>query len=717
MSPHETPAFPGRTTSLVGAVVGSTVATATTTRIFGDGHRLWPALVTCLVTSTVLAVLPVVAASWSRLVHVAVAVAGVVAGGCLAVVAAGGDLPADLGRALTQGVGDIIGARWPAPPSPAGAALVAMASVAAGAVAVELVELRRTTAAVVPPLALVGLVALLSAEAGPPEAWAIGLLAVASLAVVQGGRTSRHSRSGVAITAVVMVLAALVPLGMRPVLSADRYDPRDRLRTPPDLADEVSPLSRVDEWHSLDPDTVMFTTTSPTPATWRLVGLDRYDGTSWQPADDYRPAGRPGEEGTTARGEPVSVGVVIGAIDSPWVPTLPITVAASSTRPAGDGLSTDGTASGLLPDERPVAGSTYDLEVVPTTVLPAQLAGARFATGDGAELDGFAMPPGVQDLASRIVAGAGSDYERAAALASYLRGQYVLDPATPPGHSLAVLDLFLETTRRGRDEQFVAAYGLLAAAAGLPVRIAVGFDTVATPGEDGSLALAPRALAWPEVEFEGVGWARFDPVPDTTAEQQTASGTGGLAPTSDVIVAPPPTTAAPAPRTTEPPDAAVTAPTDQGSSLVGGPAAVTAVAVAGVMAVVTLYLAVVIGWKARRRRRRRHAPSASARAVGAFRSGVDTLVDLGATVRPSATDSQVVHTARRVVGDSAELLAPAAGIATAAVFDEEPPTDADADAAWRVVAEFEEATIGTMGRTKALRAKVSTRSIRRGLPE
>ena len=70
-----------------------------------------------------------------------------------------------------------------------------------------------------------------------------------------------------------------------------------------------------------------------------------------------------------------------------------------------------------------------------------------------------------------------------------------------------------------------------------------------------------------------------------------------------------------------------------------------------------------------------------------------------------------------MVGDSAELLAPAAGIATAAVFDEEPPTDADADTAWRVVAEFEDATIATMGRTKALRAKVSTRSIRRGLPE
>jgi len=713
--------FPGRTVSLAGAVASTAIAAVGTTRVFADGYRVWPVVVACLTTSAVLALLP---RAWNGAVHAVVALVGVVAGGGLAVaVAGGGELPGDLAGAITHGVADIIGARWPAPPTPASVALIAMAAVTCGAIAVELVIRRRTTAALVPPMALMGLVALLAADGGPPEAWSLGLLAVASLAVVQGGRIARHSRAGVAVTVTVMVIAAAVPFGMRPVLSADRYDPRERLDSPPDLSDEVSPLSRVDEWRSLDPDTVMFATTSATPATWRLVGLTRFDGTSWQPADDYRRGGIQVDgrvDGRVGADGAERIGVVIGELDSPWVPSLPGTVAANS-RPSGEGFSTDGTASGILPDGRPAAGAQYELEIVPAAVVPAQLAGARFADGNDAQLSGFAVPPEVQDLTSRIVAGARSDYERAAALATYLSDQYVLDPATPPGHSLAVLDLFLNTTRRGRDEQFIAAYGLLAAAAGLPVRIAVGFDT-GTGGTDtdgggtGTVALAPQAVAWPEVEFEGVGWARFDPVPDAAVEQQTATGSGALAPTPEVVVAPPPTTAAPTPRTAEPADAARLDDPGDSASALSKPAAVTAATVGGVVLLALLYVALVLAWKARRRRRRRHAVSAGDRAVGAFRSGIDTLVDLGATVRPSATDTQVVHGARRVVGDNVALLAPAATIATAAVFDAQPATDADADAAWAVIERFEEATSATLGRGRSLRAKVSTRSLRRGLP-
>ena len=112
--------------------------------------------------------------------------------------------------------------------------------------------------------------------------------------------------------------------------------------------------------------------------------------------------------------------------------------------------------------------------------------------------------------------------------------------ALPSGHSVGHLRCFLlsadRCARRGSTEQFVAAFAVLARAAGLPTRVVVGFTgagsaTAGTPVD----VTAHAATAWPEVRFAGVGWVAFDPLPDpdvTTVTMPADVAGGGGAPDS-----------------------------------------------------------------------------------------------------------------------------------------------------------------------------------------
>jgi len=94
----------------------------------------------------------------------------------------------------------------------------------------------------------------------------------------------------------------------------------------------------------------------------------------------------------------------------------------------------------------------------------------------------------------------------------------------PPGSGAGALERFLFETRRGYCEQFAGAFAVLARAAGLPTRVAVGF-TPGDLGNDGRYRVRGlHAHAWPEVHLEGAGWVAFEPTPgrgNPTAEAYT----------------------------------------------------------------------------------------------------------------------------------------------------------------------------------------------------
>lgn len=699
---------PVRQRWMVAAAAAATVAVVAqqTTRIFADDYRSLVVVAAGLVAGALIAL--VARATWP--LRVVVALAAVAGCGVAGVLAHDGTVPDDLVDAITSGINQVVAAVWPSPVLPASTGAIAIAVGIASVVAVELAIRGAAAAALLPSLGLIGLVALLSAPAGPPPMWSISAYAVAALLVFRWQHVGGRSRIGASWAAAIVALSAALPLLLGGIAAGDRYDPRDEVDLPSAAQDALSPLARVDEWRLRTPQEVMFTSDLPTPDRWRLVGLTRYDGRAWLPADDYRRAGNDVGEPITDSA-PRRAEVTLGSLDSLWLPTVGNTLSVSAD------VRVDGGRSGLLPLVEPTTGTAYSLDFETTGALPAQLTAAPAGEGAGTVLaPGYELPTTVLELATTITAGTRTDFERAQAIAVYLRDQYALDPDTPSGHSMAILELFLDRTRRGRDEQFVAAYGVLAAAAGLPVRIAVGFDTVVT-SDGGTQAVSSAALAWPEVQFEGFGWVRFDPVPETEADVPPAAGEGAVAPVDDAITPPPPTTVPSAPETTVPEDEAETTldvTVDDGFS----PVVVRTVAGGiGIVVLLIAYVVVVLGLKRRRRHRRRAQRLAARRARGAFSSGVDVLIDAGVRTRRSSTDRELVGAGARTVGDAAGLLTPAADAATAAVFDPRGADDVDADVAWEAVERFEDQVAAQLGTLRWWRSKLSLRSLRRGLPD
>lgn len=686
------------------ATAGVAVVAHQTERIFAGDYEVWAVVGMAVVAGALTALV----ARLHAVVTLLVAIAATVGGAAVGVAVHDGVLPDDLTDVVTSGINAIVAAVWPSPAVPASAGAIGAAVALAASVAVALAVRRIAAASLLPSLALVGLVALLSAPAGAPPMWSVSAYAAAALMTFRWQHAGGRGRVGRLWTAVVVALAVLLPLALGGLASADRYDPRTEVDAPAAAQDALSPLARVDEWRGLTPQEIMFRSDVATPGRWRLVGLTRYDGFAWLPADDYRRAGtevgRPELEGS----ETASAAVTIGALDSLWLPTVGTPLRVSTE------VRVDGGRSGLLPLVEPVEGSEYRFDYEVIGAFPAQLSAAPASSDAATPGAADALPASIRELATTITAGAITDFQRAQAIATYLRDQYALDPETPTGHSLAILELFLERSRRGRDEQFVAAYGVLAAAVGLPVRIAVGFETEPT-SDGGTHALSSAAVAWPEVAFDGFGWVPFDPVPEEQVEAPPASGDGAVAPVDDATTPPPATTVPASPDTTVPEDDTVVDDSVEVADEVS-PAVVRAVAGASLLVLlVAAYVITVLVLKRRRRRRRRAEAANVRRARGAFSTGVDVLVDAGVRTRGSATDRELVTAGSRTVGDAAVLLAPAADQATAAVYDPDSARSVNADEAWSAVERFEEQMAAQLGPLRWWRTKLSVRSLRRGL--
>ena len=86
-------------------------------------------------------------------------------------------------------------------------------------------------------------------------------------------------------------------------------------------------------------------------------------------------------------------------------------------------------------------------------------------------------------------------------IAEAFRTQYRLDTSVPSGANAGILELLLSSSKEGTEEQYVAAFVLLADALGARARIAIGY--VLASGED--LITTEHARAWPEVWSEDAG--------------------------------------------------------------------------------------------------------------------------------------------------------------------------------------------------------------------
>src|SRR5262249_30870 len=139
-------------------------------------------------------------------------------------------------------------------------------------------------------------------------------------------------------------------------------------------------------------------------------------------------------------------------------------------------------------------------------------------------------PKAITDFASKF--SAKTPYATLQLMANELRSRdFGYNKTARPGHSLGLLSAFLTapadpsqvtTARVGFDEQFAAAFAVLARAKGFPSEVVVGYRVDPTAAARGiPIAVLPRQIhAWVEVNLNGVGWVAFDPT-NTTPRNST----------------------------------------------------------------------------------------------------------------------------------------------------------------------------------------------------
>ncbi|MGD9496338.1 MAG: DUF4129 domain-containing transglutaminase family protein [Armatimonadota bacterium] len=115
-------------------------------------------------------------------------------------------------------------------------------------------------------------------------------------------------------------------------------------------------------------------------------------------------------------------------------------------------------------------------------------------------------------LVERIVADAATPYDKVEAIRHYLGTTCLYTeraPAVPRGEDAAVF--FVTSRRRGACDLFATALAVMARLAGVPARVATGFQTGAYDPEVGAyIPLQRDAHAWAEIYFPTIGWVPFD---------------------------------------------------------------------------------------------------------------------------------------------------------------------------------------------------------------
>jgi transglutaminase-like putative cysteine protease len=693
--------------SLVCGAALSALVAAQARKIFDDPTWKW-----WLVATTLFCVM--VAFLTARLaptIRIAIGLVASFVATAFAVRAAHGLLPGDVLSSLTQGGGDLLSGRWPAAATPVAIGFVVLVAALASTAAAQctIANVPGPTR-LLPPIALLGMIALLASQAGPPSARFLFVFVGLAAAMLWLAARDRQHRSETDQTPDTtrqprrLALLSLAGLLLVPVAfagltgSQNRFDPRQRRSDPIQSEDDLSPLTIVDQLRTRTPDVTLFESVGTPVSRWRLVGLNRFDGRAWMAPANLRQASSRLVDQRSAKDAPGarSVTITVKALEGQWLPTP-----SGRTFEISVPVRTDGTVSSLLSSRQVAPGMKYK---VIGNELGYEDTGTNTALADRtvpASLINFEIPPSISTLASQIIEGAAGDRDRADRIATYLRESYSLDYQAPSGHSAGLVELFLTKTKRGRREQFVAGYALLAASVGLPVRIAVGF----APPDGSNQVMSSSAIAWPEVAFQGVGWQGFDPVPAT--EGKAKRGTSPQAPNAQVQT-PVPTTAPQVEATTPP----VTVPLSQEKSIVtrgrlfavGLPVLLLIGAIA--------YLLAVLSVKKRQRSRRDNAVTTNGQVVGAFLNGTDRLMDLGVKLAPSGTDRELVSVAAQHI-DAAHELAPLAELATEAAYSDVAMSPEAVDLAQSYLRSFETAT-ASVPRKQLLLSKFSLRSVRKG---
>ncbi len=150
------------------------------------------------------------------------------------------------------------------------------------------------------------------------------------------------------------------------------------------------------------------------------------------------------------------------------------------------------------------------------------------------------LPGRVKQLAIQLTATEPTPYDRAHAIEQYLRltFPYTLQVPYPPADR-DLVEYFLFDLRKGYCDYYASAMVVLARAAGVPARLAVGYASGTYKENTGLFVVAQAdAHSWVEVYFPGIGWVPFEPTAGSPAIDRTGQVALPATPTVTPVAAP-----------------------------------------------------------------------------------------------------------------------------------------------------------------------------------
>lgn len=587
-----------------------------------------------------------------------------------------------------------------------------------------------------PAVAAFGFPVVLGA-AGPGSNTLPAAVFVASAAVLVLVRSPASAPGGRGLAVAVPFAAALaVAAGLlgphAPGLSSrDPYDLRRQVDPPVERPQSASPLDWMSAW-TQHPDTALFTVRATGPGapdgddsvTWRLTVLDRFNGTKWTSgAELARSGGRvPSEPGADPGGRKrLEQRVTVHDLPGIWLPAADRPTRVDT--PDGTEVSVDPAAGVVATGADGSTGGKANegLEYTAVSQLPVydvkRLQYAA-ATGDQAAkeiplTDDSGQPVAAvktfREAAVRATRGSSYPYQQAVRLADWLRRNHRFDPNAVPGHTYRNLEYFLTSGRRGTSEQFAASFAVMARTLGLPARVAVGFRTGAGTEGGARRVTGADALAWPEVEFEGIGWVPFYPTPGRTTEEGSSVAPAGQPKERKKVDE----EVAEQPRTSDPAKPGEKNEETAGGGAGGGPPAWVYPPSALVL-LAAAYCLFALWVPYRRRRRRRGAADSGQRVLGAWEQIVERLTEIGLPPTSAHTATEVASFgARRVGGAAGEHLPALAKLVNEVGYAGRTPGPASAEAAWLHCDAVEKAVVRSVNRRARLRRTLHPRSLGR----
>ncbi|WP_026424532.1 transglutaminaseTgpA domain-containing protein [Actinokineospora inagensis] len=141
-------------------------------------------------------------------------------------------------------------------------------------------------------------------------------------------------------------------------------------------------------------------------------------------------------------------------------------------------------------------------------------AGTDFSEIDRTYLSADGIDPKVVQLARQLTSDAPTMFDKTIALQKYFAPSngFRYKTQTNLASDESALEDFLFTSKVGFCEQYASAMAILARAAGIPSRVAIGYTAGFLSGDYRSIT-TQDAHAWVEVFFPDHGWTTFDPTP------------------------------------------------------------------------------------------------------------------------------------------------------------------------------------------------------------